>query len=196
MRTSTKRLSATLGLCGALLCGGLTAAGPIYADTVTGPTGTTEVTVQTTGENIKFRVPTVIPFSVAADGDLTGPSPKDVAITNLSTFGIHVTNVKVQAVDDWGIAFMPSGSDKENVFNFTISSGNSNVMASAASGDSGFDLTNNPDWHMGYGQHSGSTLELTTSGSVAHVTKDLSSANKGATITWTVEPGTSTAKTQ
>lgn len=65
--------------------------------------GTTDVTVKADISNVSFKAPTVIPFAANADGTLVGPSDKTITIDNLSAYGIHVTNMKVTAKNDWTI---------------------------------------------------------------------------------------------
>lgn len=62
-----------------------------------GRVGTTDVTIRTEIDNIKFAAPTVIPFVAKADGTLQGPSENATTIDNLSAYGIHVTNMKIGA---------------------------------------------------------------------------------------------------
>lgn len=68
-----------------------------------GRTGTTNVTIRTEIDNIKFKAPTVIPFVAKADGTLQGPSENTTTIDNLSAYGIHVTNMKIAAQKSWSI---------------------------------------------------------------------------------------------
>ena len=62
--------------------------------------GTTQVTVEADPSSvIEYDVPTELPFYVAADGTLTGPTPSACQIVNKSVFGIHVTEVSVTKAD-------------------------------------------------------------------------------------------------
>ena len=74
-----------------------------------GRVGTTKVMVRTEIDNVEFKVPTVIPFVAKADGTLQGPSEDATTIDNHSAYGIHVTNMKIDAMNTWTIA---GGADK------------------------------------------------------------------------------------
>ena len=69
-----------------------------------GRVGSTKVMVRTEIDNIEFKAPTVIPFVAQADGTLQGPSEDATTIDNLSAYGIHVTNMKIDAMNTWTIA--------------------------------------------------------------------------------------------
>ena len=56
---------------------------------------TTTVTVKADDSNLTVTVPTVIPFTMGADGTLTSASSGALQIVNGSNFGIHVSGVKV-----------------------------------------------------------------------------------------------------
>ena len=77
--------------------------------------GSTEVTVVASNENLAFRVPTIIPFSAAADGVLTGPSPSAALIENLSVFSIHVVNMEVATDAPWTLMDSAQGSMVDNI---------------------------------------------------------------------------------
>lgn len=64
-----------------------------------GRVGTTKVMVRTEIDNVEFKVPTVIPFVAKADGTLQGPSEDATTIDNHSAYGIHVTNMKIDAMN-------------------------------------------------------------------------------------------------
>lgn len=66
--------------------------------------GTTDVRVRTEIDNISFKAPTVIPFVANANGELQCPSEDAITIDNLSAYGIHVTNMKIDATNTWTIA--------------------------------------------------------------------------------------------
>ena len=72
-----------------------------------GRVGTTKVMVRTEIDNVEFKVPTVIPFVAKADGTLQGPSEDATTIDNHSAYGIHVTNMKIDAMNTWTIAPRP-----------------------------------------------------------------------------------------
>lgn len=132
-------------------------------------------------ENLTFTTPTVIPFAAAADGTMAGPSADSVQIKNLSAFPIHVTNVAVAEQSPFHLVADVSQSTGDNDFQFTI-----NGTKAAASADTSADEA----WNMGYAGSATDKLSLaTTDAKIARVTADLSTAQKAATVTWTVAPG-------
>ena len=141
-----------------------------------GRVGTTKVMVRTEIDNVEFKVPTVIPFVAKADGTLQGPSEDATPLDNHSAYGIHVTNMKIDAMNDGALQ-----------------------NASAAMQGTGLDLSKNAAFDMGYQGIAGGTdkIKLKTSGNVARVTRDIfrvtGEGDQVATITWTVEPGANTA---
>ncbi len=50
-------------------------------------------------------------------------------------------------------------------------------------------LSANASWNMGYAGSGKDSVAITSTGKVAHVTKDLHSAQKAATVTWTLAAG-------
>ena len=44
-------------------------------------------------------------------------------------------------------------------------------------------------WNMGYAKSGNDSVAIASTGKVSHVTKDLSSAQKAATVTWTLAAG-------
>ena len=150
-----------------------------------GRVGTTKVMVRTEIDNVEFKVPTVIPFVAKADGTLQGPSEDATTIDNHSAYGIHVTNMKIDAMNTWTIAADAKAGTAQN--------------ASAAMQGTGLDLSKNAAFDMGYQGIAGGTdkIKLKTSGNVARVTRDIfhvtGEGDQVATITWTVEPGAHTA---
>lgn len=154
-------------------------------------TGSTEVTViaekgtepdHTDEDQLAFEVPTKIAFAAKADGTLVGPSASATQIVNKSVFGIHVTNVAVAAADGWNYVADASTATQDNAISFTL-----NNVNAAVDGN----VSTSPAWNMAY---AGSTdpsdsVKITTAGKVARVTNDLSTAQKAATITWTLAAG-------
>lgn len=172
----------------ALISGGSTAA-------MAAPnTGTTEVTVRASNENLKFRVPTIIPFSAAADGKLTGPSAQATQIENLSVFGIHVINMAVKQETPWTLVADAAKSQKENSIDFQVGPSGKLEDAYGASKGSGIDLSAKSDWNLTYAGSEGDGIPLSTTGDIAKSTGDIyHAADKVATITWTLEAGQSGA---
>ena len=150
-----------------------------------GRVGTTKVMVRTEIDNVEFKVPTVIPFVAKAD--------------NHSAYGIHVTNMKIDAMNTWTIAADAKAGTAQNSIDFKVGPDGALQNASAAAQGTGLDLSKNAAFDMGYQGIAGGTdkIKLKTSGNVARVTRDIfrvtGEGDQVATITWTVEPGAHTA---
>lgn len=164
-----------------------------------GRVGTTDVTIRTEIDNITFKAPTVIPFVAKADGTLQGPSEDATTIDNLSAYGIHVTNMKIDAMNTWTIAADAKTGTAQNSIDFKVGPEGALQDASAAMQGTGIDLSKNATFDMGYQGIAGGSdkIKLKTSGNVARVTRDIfhvtGEGDQVATITWTVEPGAHTA---
>lgn len=164
-----------------------------------GRVGTTKVMVRTEIDNVEFKVPTVIPFVAKADGTLQGPSEDATTIDNHSAYGIHVTNMKIDAMNTWTIAADAKAGTAQNSIDFKVGPDGALQNASAAMQETGLDLSKNAAFDMGYQGIAGGTdkIKLKTSGNVARVTRDIfrvtGEGDQVATITWTVEPGAHTA---
>lgn len=164
-----------------------------------GRVGTTKVMVRTEIDNVEFKVPTVIPFVAKADGTLQGPSEDATTIDNHSAYGIHVTNMKIDAMNTWTIAADAKAGTAQNSIDFKVGPDGALQTASAAAQGTGLDLSKNAAFDMGYQGIAGGTdkIKLKTSGNVARVTRDIfrvtGEGDQVATITWTVEPGAHTA---
>lgn len=177
-------LMAGLALTASLSCPAVVRA----EEVTTGNTGSTKVTVTADNENLRFRVPTVIPFVAASDGTLTGPSPEATKIENLSAFGLKVTNVRVEGAGGWTHSSDVSGAD--NSIDWVLGPQGAQVSAAEASDKDGTDITN-PLWNMTYLSDKTSTddIQLYTSGTVGRVTQDISSPVHIGTVTFTLAPG-------
>lgn len=160
-----------------------------------GRVGTTEVTIKTEIDNIMFKAPTVIPFVAKADGTLQGPSADATTIDNLSAYGIHVTNMKIEAKNDWNIVADAKTGTAQNSIDFKVGPAKALQDAHAATQEAGLNLSANTSFNMGYQGIADGTdkLKLQTSGNVARVTRDIfhptGEGDQVASITWTVEPG-------
>ena len=97
-----------------------------------GRVGTTKVMVRTEIDNVEFKVPTVIPFVAKADGTLQGPSEDATTIDNHSAYGIHVTNMKIDAMNTWTIAADAKAGTAQNSINFKVGPDGALQNASAA----------------------------------------------------------------
>lgn len=135
----------------------------------------------TSDENLAWEAPTVIPFAAKADGTMVGPSADSVQIVNKSVFPIHVTNMAVAEQSPFHLVPDVTASTGTNDFQFTI-----HGAQAAAS----VDLASDATWNLGYATSATDKLSLDTSDAkIARVTADLSTAQKAATITWTVASG-------
>lgn len=170
------------------------------ATTVTnGNTGTTDVTVQVQKDQgvnqLAFEVPTVIPFAAKANGELVGPSASETRIVNLSVFPIHVTGMSTSAKGTgWSLVADASKSASENSLSFELSADPAadpaaDSFAGAVSASDPRDLSKDANWNMGYAGSGKDSVAIASTGKVSHVTKDLSSAQKAATVTWTLAAG-------
>ena len=97
-----------------------------------GRVGTTKVMVRTEIDNVEFKVPTVIPFVAKADGTLQGPSEDATTIDNHSAYGIHVTNMKIDAMNTWTIAADAKAGTAQNSIDFKVGPDGALQNASAA----------------------------------------------------------------
>lgn len=151
-----------------------------------GNTGTTDVTIQVEKDaqgkdQLAFDVPTVIPFAAKADGTLIAPKPDKIKIVNKSVFPIHVTKMSTSADGTgWSLVADASNSANENSLSFEL-----NGVSAATPAD----LSANKAWNMSYEGSGKNSVAIASTGKVSHVTKDLSSAQKAATVTWTLAAG-------
>ena len=131
-----------------------------------GRVGTTKVMVRTEIDNVEFKVPTVIPFVAKADGTLQGPSEDATTIDNLSAYGVHVTNMKIDAMNTWTIAADAKAGTAQNSIDFKVGPDGALQNASAAMQGTGLDLSKNAAFDMGYQGIAGGTdkIKLKTSG--------------------------------
>lgn len=161
---------------------------PMPAIAAEGNTGNTKVTVQADDSNLRFKVPTVIPFVAASDGTLTGPTADATRIENLSAYGLKVTNVKVTSNNGWNHTEDISAADDS--IDWSLGPTGAPVRAAAAATDNGIDITS-PQWNMTYQSDAVETddIKLETSGTVGRVATDISSPVHIGTVTFTLAPG-------
>ena len=166
-------------------------AGTTPALAATGNTGTTKVTVVADENNLKFRVPTVIPFVAASDGTLTGPSATTTRIENLSVFGLKVTNVKVTPANGWSHADNVNAADDS--IRWSLGPKGAEVSATKANTTNGLQIAS-PHWNMTYHRDTTHTddIQLTTAGNVGRVAQDISVAKQIGSVTFTLAPGAHT----
>lgn len=151
-----------------------------------GNTGTTEVTIKAQkdaqgNDQLAFEVPTVIPFAAKANGELVGPSKETTEIVNLSVFPIHVTGMSTSAKDTgWNLVADAENSSETNSLSFELNGVSAFKPAN---------LSADKSWNMGYAGSGTDSVAIASTGKVSHVTKDLSKAQKAATVTWTLAAG-------
>lgn len=124
---------------------------------------------------------------VGADGLLTGPNAESTQIINGSVFGIHVSNINVTEQNDFSLTTSTSGATENDSIQVAVTPG-SGTAIQLASYVGGKDTVGS-DWNLAKSGATGSTINLTTSGALANVTKDLSTDQKFETIAWTFAAG-------
>ena len=149
--------------------------------------GTTQVTVEADPSPvIEYDVPTELPFYVAADGTLTGPTPSACQIVNKSVFGIHVTEVSVTSSGNWNITSDATKGEGQNIIDFQFGP-KKQVDAFAAM--SRVDVSSDASFNMGYKGSGSEVVSIDSSGNVARLTHDITKPIPVATISWTVAAG-------
>lgn len=149
--------------------------------------GTTQVTVEADPSSvIEYDVPTELPFYVAADGTLTGPTPSACQIVNKSVFGIHVTEVSVTSSGNWNITSDATKGEGQNIIDFQFGP-KKQVDAFAAM--SRVDVSSDASFNMGYKGSGSEVVSIDSSGNVARLTHDITKPIPVATISWTVATG-------
>ena len=149
--------------------------------------GTTQVTVEADPSSvIEYDVPTELPFYVAADGTLTGPTPSACQIVNKSVFGIHVTEVSVTKADGWNLATSAQSGSMINSIDFQFGP-KKQIDAFAAMEI--VDVSNDASFNMGYKGSGKEAVSINSSGDVARLTHDITKPIPVATISWTVAAG-------
>ena len=135
---------------------------------------------------IEYDVPTELPFYVAADGTLTGPTPSACQIVNKSVFGIHVTEVSVTKADGWNLATSAQSGSMINSIDFQFGP-KKQIDAFAAMEI--VDVSNDASFNMGYKGSGKEAVSIDSSGDVARLTHDITKPIPVATISWTVAAG-------
>lgn len=186
--TTAARAAARAGLMGGCLALALLGTVPTPALAAEGNTGTTEVTVVADDSNLRFRVPTLIPFVAASDGTLTGPSPEATRIENQSAYGLKVTNVRISPTNGWSHTNEVGKADDS--ISWMVGPSGAEVDASGAASDTGTAITS-PLWNMTYMSDDTETddILLDTRGMVGRVAQDISSPVHVGTVTFTLAPG-------
>lgn len=139
------------------------------------------------GDNVAFTVPSSINFVADVNGVLTGPSASAAYIQNLSTFGIHVSSFDVDEENGWTIIEDGTNATANNSVDFQFGPTADTLdaydyLTKAAVGTP-------TAWNM----NSNATVGMASSGNIFKVTKDITSANKIATIKTYVKPKLATS---
>lgn len=142
-------------------------AGTINAD---GGTGSTPVELTSEAAVFSVTVPTNIPLHINADGTVTVPT--DLKIINESAGRVRVTNVTVNAQDDWNLANY-NGGDRSLLATEKVNSNKVGLMLKVAGKDASqmatatdeatqviSNETNIADWWMGVAGTDNATLGL------------------------------------
>lgn len=149
--------------------------------------GTTQVTVEADPSSvIEYDVPTELPFYVAADGTLTGPTPSACQIVNKSVFGIHVTEVSVTSSGNWNITSDATKGEGQNIIDFQFGP---KKQVDAFEAMSRVDVSSDASFNMGYKGSGSEVVSIDSSGDVARLTHDITKPIPVATISWTVAAG-------
>ncbi|NTU88419.1 MAG: hypothetical protein HGA54_00710 [Actinobacteria bacterium] len=151
----------------------------------------TDVNLHINDAQIDVTVPTDITFNVGAAGAFTCPSASSYTITNNSIFPVYVSQIDVNMEPDFTLV---------SQLGFATSA-NNDVMWSKLQPDTGttLDLVNyltptQPtagDWDMAAtgDLSSGNIVQMTTSGAIKNITKDLSLSTQAMTVLFTVAGG-------
>lgn len=132
--------------------------------------------------NLTVTVPTVIPFTMGADGVLTSASSGALQIVNGSNFAIHVSGVDVAQQSPFNIVADASKASEDNAVDFQFGVDSALIDAANPTVKAGsYDLAPTGD--------AGATLTLKAQGDAKNVKEDLSVETKLADIRWTFTVG-------
>ena len=132
--------------------------------------------------NLTVTVPTVIPFTMGADGHLTSASSGALQIVNGSNFAIHVSGVSVAKQSPFNIVADAAQAAEDNAVDFQFGVDSALIDAANPTAKAGsYDLAPTGD--------AGATLTLKAQGDAKNVKRDLSVETKLADITWTFTVG-------
>ncbi|MCH3944646.1 MAG: hypothetical protein LKE32_02135 [Lachnospiraceae bacterium] len=132
--------------------------------------------------NLTVTVPTVIPFTMGADGVLTSASSGALQIVNGSNFAIHVSDVDVAQQPPFNIVADAAQAAEDNAVDFQFGVDSALIDAANPKAKAGsYDLAPTGD--------AGATLTLKAQGDAKNVKRNLSVETKLADITWTFTVG-------
>lgn len=137
---------------------------------------------ETDDSNLTVTVPTVIPFTMGADGVLTSASSGALQIVNGSNFAIHVSDVDVARQSPFNIVADAAQASEDNAVDFQFGVDSALIDAANPTAKAGsYDLAPTGD--------AGATLTLKAQGDAKNVKRNLSVETKLADITWTFTVG-------
>lgn len=140
------------------------------------------VTVKADDSNLTVTVPTVIPFTMGADGRLTSASSGALQIVNGSNFGIHVSGVSVAKQSPFNIVADASKASEDNAVDFQFGVDSALIDAAAPKAKAG-------SYDLAPTGAAGATLNLKAQGDAKNVKEDIAKDKTVATITWTFAAG-------
>lgn len=132
--------------------------------------------------NLTVAVPTVIPFTMGADGRLTSASSGALQIVNGSNFGIHVSGVSVAKQSPFNIVADAAQAAEDNAVDFQFGVDSALIDAANPTAKAG-------SYNLAPTGDAGATLTLKAQGDAKNVKRDLSVETKLADITWTFTVG-------
>lgn len=132
--------------------------------------------------NLTVTVPTVIPFTMGADGVLTSASEGALQIVNGSNFGIHVSGVSVAKQSPFNIVADAAKASEDNAVDFQFGVDSALIDAANPTAKAG-------SYSLAPTGSAGATLTLKAQGDAKNVKRDLSVETKLADITWTFTVG-------
>lgn len=133
-----------------------------------------------------MTVPTVIPFTMGADGRLTSASSGALQIVNGSNFGIHVSGVKVTKQSPFNIVADASKATEDNAVDFQFGVESALIDAANPTAKAG-------SYDLAPKGASGATLTLKAQGDAKNVKEDIAKDKTVASVAWTFAAGNATA---
>lgn len=146
------------------------------------------------GRNIAFTVPSSINFVADAAGNLTGPSADVTYIENESVFAIHATSFDVDAENGWTIIEDGTTAVADNSADFQFGPEGDSLDAHDYLDKT--DVAHPEEWNMGpavAGTAVTDRVQMSSSGQLQRVTKDISETSQIAIIKTYVKAGVGSA---
>ena len=148
-----------------------------------------------TDDNVAFTFPSAINYVIKADGSLIGPSGDVTYIGSSSVFPIHVSSVKTVESDGW--SFVTDIADAGSTANCVelnlgpdaagaqADSINAAEFKNKTAGADNMPAAKSSAWSMDVG----GKVELSSQGSMANLSQDVSSPSRFGTMQWFVRAG-------